>query len=351
MPQKKQMKAKARPAKRRARRSRKAPRQPSASLINGGWAYPKGSSRANSGFPTLQPKIMRNMVTACCALVDPFSEMCRGCKLPDGQNGKSMPFQIRGHVGLVVDSGGYACMQFAPVFPYGILNTASRSSATYTLNADTNTYYVPSVFSNFSNFRVVCGAIKLVVNSSVPNTSGSIILSTLENAIATGGTWTSGSLDALEVFSSALATGKEFIWTTRPVGPRTFQGCLFNSTTNTGGNNAFTSLVVDLYGGTYTSASAATSIDVEYVFNLECQFITTSGSSSAGFGHLTPPDPPPNPRAINHAAEVHRRIPTTHEGNTDSFSKKVEAVAQKVAIGAFEKGGEYLLEGLSAMFI
>lgn len=35
------------------------------------------------------------MVKACCILMNPFDPDCRGCKWPDGQNGKSLPIQIR----------------------------------------------------------------------------------------------------------------------------------------------------------------------------------------------------------------------------------------------------------------
>jgi hypothetical protein len=274
-------------------------------------------------------------MSACCALLNPFDDNCKGCKWPDGNNGRSIPVQVRATTTLTTNAAGYGFIQFTPTVPYGFVGTASVGS-TYTLG-NTGTYTVPTFFSNFAQYRIVCWGIKISVISSVPNTQGKMILSTISAPLATGTTYTSGTMDASSVESVPLSTGREVVWVSKRTGAATFVNAV-NSPGTIEYNN-FTSLIVDVYG----AVPSTVVLDFEYSINLEGILNT----ASSGLSHLAPKDPPANGKLTDAVSKAAEKIPNIVEGGINTFT----AAAEKAAMSAFEKGGEYLLEGLAGMFI
>jgi hypothetical protein len=288
----------------------------------------------------------KGAMSACCTLANPFAASCKGCKLPDGMNGRSLPFQIRGISNYIVDSGGYYFLEIAPFMPYGILTAASRATAVWTLASTWAEYNVPSIFTTYAGlYRIVCAGVKITVVSSVPNTSGTMILSTLDNFINPSNTYTSGTMDAQDVVVVPLATGAEYVWLAKPTGPRIFLNQSTSSATEVVAGPPFTSLIVDISGG----VASLTSISVEYVFNLEMQFTAGSGGLSAGLGHLTPPDPPANTPLIDRVQHTQRVMPHVVKGGVEAISKAVESSAATVFSKLAIKGTDFITSSLEGM--
>jgi len=224
--------------------------------------------------------------------------------------------------------------------PYGQLAVASRSGFQYTMNSTYTSNTVPTIFTtNCYNYRIVCWGIHISVMSPVPNTGGTIVLSTLDQPIPVGGFYTSGTMDATEVAAFSLVSGGSYLWVSKPVGrDRTF----INQSTSTviapNGGVEWTSLFIDLYG----AVASSTTIDIEYVYNIE--FV---GVPASGLSHLSPDDPPASMAAIDKAAEVQRKVPSAHSGMVDDIRARLKAEARKAALRA----GESALEGVANLFV
>jgi len=64
---------------------------------NGGLAFSgMRAAHAGGGQRTMGGSMSKGHIAACCALLNPFNPLCRGMKLPDGLNGRSLPWQIHG---------------------------------------------------------------------------------------------------------------------------------------------------------------------------------------------------------------------------------------------------------------
>jgi len=68
-------------------------------------------------------------------------------------------------------------------------------------------------------------------------------------------------------------------------------------------------------------------------------------------GALAPADPPADRKMIDVVKNVANQLPSVHKGDEESFGAKVEQIAKRTVTSAFEKGGEYLLEGLAGLFV
>jgi len=190
---------------------------------------------------------------------------------------------------------------------------------------------IPSLLtSNANTYRIVCWGVKVTVTSSVPNTQGQAIFSTLENPLAVSSTYSIGLMDAVDVQSLPLATGATFTWISKPCGSdaRTFVGL----NTNTQVSNNWTALLVDASGG---AANGATILTFEYCYNIEFQ-----PTISSGLAHIAPQDPPANQKLIEMTSRASNNMPHVVTGPLDVVREKAKHVATSVAAGAASKALE-----------
>lgn len=317
---------------------RKGKRDPLAArpvpTVNGGWAYARGAR--TRGAPRPPANIMGQMAL-CCSLVNPWDPRCRGCKLPDGNNALSMTTQAKGIISFTGFPAAVYAFNPCPVMSY---TSVVPSGGVATWPALFSSYGFPAIFiNNVLNYRVVCAGIRCTVVSSVPSSQGRIIISHDDATALPAGTRTTGTLDATNVETFPIVAGASWTVLFRRLGPPVFNGIGSTSTTGFSSTSGppFSTIIFDMSG-----MVAATAVDFEYIFNVEYTYNVQSG-----LGHVAIPDPPSNPAAITRASHIAEKVPHVVSGEPNQFT----AVVNKIATSAFEKGGEYLLEGLSALFI
>lgn len=320
-----------------------------------------GNGRFNGGYAvasvprqTVRSANPRNLAMAgkmglhrtCCALSNPFDPGCVGCRFPDGNNGRSLPFQMKWLDGFQVDAGGRLLI--------GYMGAATKCEYQATYNTPTTgkwnfpAAYTGPVFpaiiaANISQYRIVCWGLRVSCTSSVPNTSGQMIISTVNIPTAlSDASRTPGAMDDTEVEVVPLATGATYTWISKRTGPATYQQPATSTVLWPGiGTAPWTSVLIEVTNG----VGNLTNISVEVVMNLEVQFPTNSG-----FGHLAPPDPPPNPTAVAAVSKIDRVRPSVISGPPDAVQAKIESFASKALSYGAEKLSEVALEGVSALF-
>jgi len=299
------------------------------------------SANASSGAGAMRRMSMARTSGAgmACCLANPFHPSCRGMKLPDGQNGRSLPMQVRGQTTLIANANGKGFEQLTGSLPACFLVAASETGGVYTLNATRGAATVPAIFTNFATlYRIVCWGVHITCTSPVTSTGGSLILTTTNSYKAVGSTYTSGVMDGEEVEVVPLATGCSYVWTSRPLGPRVFVPPNTTAGTET---SIFTTLIIDMLG----AVAGATTINIEYVFNIECQ-VTGGTGVAAGLEHLAPKDPPPMPKAIEVAAATSGAKPSVIAGAIDVVGSKIESVVKTKAASFVD---DLFLEGLALL--
>jgi hypothetical protein len=317
--------------------------------LQGGWAYPTAvRSTGTQGFPQMKAPKMGRGIMACCKFANPFDPGCKGCKLPDGQNGRSIPIQVRGVSDYTVGATGNAFISFMGNPSNGQVAVNTVSAGSYTIPTPYQANQVPTVFSgNVGKWRVVCWGVHVTVTSGVTNTSGKMVVNTLESVVPDGGSYKQGMMDGVESEIVPLATGVSFVWIAKRIGPPVWNvGAPLNSVATTQGGdqyNQWTNLVLDIGAATIS----ATTLSVEYVYNLEFQLSGTSGSVGQGLMHLAPIDPPASSAMMDGIQHVQREMPHLITGPLDKVGDVVKQAGMKLA----EQGGDYILESIAALFI
>lgn len=298
--------------------------------VGGGWTVPVG---ARTRAAPLQAAKAAADATMCCGLVNPWHVACFGMKFPDGNNGRSMTSQLKG---LITMTGANVCNSFLPVFPYGYL-TSTYSSPTYSFASTYSEYSVPSIFtSNAVQVRLVCGAIKVAVSSAVTNSQGTLTVARNNTYTALSGTRTSGALDDEYAEVYPVATGATWVIPFKRSALPLFNNISTASLTGVTGSPNYETITLELNGGV-----SGTTLSVEYVFNIEWNY-----TASSGLGHVSTRDPRPQPKAIEAASKALDKMPPVVNSTVDQFGK----LAEKAALSAMQKGGEFLLEGLASLF-
>jgi hypothetical protein len=333
-------------AKRSARRSKRKSKGNNKRMpkntrgVNGGWAYGNARARhASSGLARL-PAQSQAHLAMCCSALNPFDPRCRGMKWPDGFSGQSVPFQIRGRQTFLLSAATTALgigISVNGTLPYSILSTASGATTVYTMNSTYTEVATPAFFASTyaSGYRIVCWGVRINVTSAVPNTSGTMILTTNNSNVATSATYNQGTMEGLDVTAVPIATGKEYIWVSRPVGSSARTYSQLNTSAGTV-VPSWTTLFIDAYGGT---SGTYTQLELEYVYNVEMQLVS-GAANTTGLAHVAPKDPAPNPRAIATVQQATLSLPHVHEGGTDSFAMVAERAVKAASGWAMEAFGE-----------
>jgi len=281
------------------------------------------------------------LMSACCTLLNPFDPGCRGCRWPDGLSMRTMPVQVRGMVAITASTTGNAFVTFDALLPYGIM--AYTVTGAYAPPAAMTTYNCPSVFtSNAKGYRVVCGGIRISCASAATDASGSLILS---EGVQPGWVYPAsrnvGVLDDYNVQVFSIASGFQYTYLFKPLGPRLFAPQSTSVSTGLTSNSAptFATFNIEMVNAKAT----VTSVTCEYVFNLE--FETTTAS---GIAHLAPPETKPAPVATRVIDAALKSLPIAHQGDDTSFTMKVESAVSKAASSLGVRAADWALEGAMA---
>lgn len=279
-----------------------------------------------------QMRVPRNIAGACCAYLNPFDPACDGCKWPDGLNGRSIPITIRARHGIngFIGTSVNNMAIYTASLPYPILTPNTFTApVTYNLNTTMTAITVPGIFSTWCNsYRVVCWGVKVIVSSNMANSQGTMILTTMEDVVGPGGTYTSGNMLGLATESVPITPGTSYTWISKPTGAlaRDFQ----QKNYNTGIVPGWTSLCVDAFGVT-----SLTTIEVEVVYHVEMR-VGVDGSV-AGIAGLAGRDPAPSPAVVSAVGRAQTSMPNHFTGPDDVVKAKVSDFVEK----SLSKGVDY----------
>jgi hypothetical protein len=323
------------------KKSVKQPKQP----VNGGWAVPRGGGiqkKTDSSLlrRTAAPHVHAAHVKQTCSITNPFCPGAKGAKYPDGNNGGSMAFQIRGHYSFTAVSGvsgaptGGNIVVFNPHATYGILLPASFSGSTWTMASTMTQYNNVGLLNSYAQvFRVVSFGVIVRCISTVTNSSGYLVMGTSAPCGVSQNILTNSSqyIDQEEI---PVYAGMEHSWIAKPMGleARTFQP--MNSSSDTQQAN-FNALTLELVSG--TTGSTPTNIDVEYFMNVEFQL-----APSAGLAQLVPKDPAKNPVSIAAQGSVQSNVGSFVKGGVTVAESVINKVAPKAVADVLDGGLGFL---------
>jgi len=290
-------------------------------------------------------------VKHACAVTNPFCSASKGAKFPDGSNGSSIGYQIRGHLamgGNAVVSGGSGgagvigapatgnIVVLTPSGSYGFVNPATFAAGTWTMAA-VQTLYPNAVFftNNAVAYRIVSFGVVLRCISSVTNSQGYVILGTGSGTGVIGSNITSGSSNYMEQEEVPLTAGMEHCWMSRPTGvsARTFTV----PNTIAAVNPNWSCLTVELVG----TAGSTTIVDIEYFMNVEIQL--SPGNTNA---ELVPKDPPANTIATQASRAIVDKTTSFVKGGIASVETQVYNAASSFVSSAFRGGLALLTDGI-----
>jgi hypothetical protein len=313
--------------------------------LNGGWTVPMGGgvktkTTSSAVRKTAAPHVHAAHTKQTCSISNPFCPGAKGAKYPDGLNGSSMPFQIRGHTQLTGASGisgapaGGNIVVLNPHATYGILPAASYSAGSWTM-ASTMTQYsnVGLLTSYAQTARVVSFGAIIRCISSVTNSQGYMVLGTSAPVGVSSGIVSNSSQYANQEEIPVYA-GMEHCWISKPMGAesRTFQG--MNTSSDNWLNN-FDALTIELIGG--NSSGTPTTLDIEYFMNVEFSL-----GASSGLAQVVPKDPTKNPVSTSAASTVHSTIGSFVKGGVTEAEKAINLVAPRAVADVLDGGLGFL---------
>jgi hypothetical protein len=264
-----------------------------------------------------------NLVESICAVTDPFCQMAKGAKWPDGLSEGSLPAQIRGHLPLASLGNGGNLIFLFPAVSTGYLPALSHGvgylmASSYAL-APGNTVVAPYA----QNYRIVSAGV--IIRNVCPalNTGGYMILTRLATVPAVSTTIADGNVYGVETATHALCAGMEVPVTFRPLGSssRAFSPIAGGAVYPASG---FDCVSVELVGCPNTT----TMIDIEFVFNVEF----TLTEANIGLQQFLPVVAPENPMMVKIANQASTTLSSLAHTGVEAFGRAaVSAIGKRVA--------------------
>jgi hypothetical protein len=312
---------------------------------NGGWAVPRGGgvqkkTESSSLARQAAPHVKAAHVKQTCAITNPFCPAAKGSKYPDGNNGGSMAFQIRGHYSFNAVSGisgapsGGNIVVFNPHATYGILAPATFAGSTWTMSATMTQYNNVGLLTTYAQtFRIVSFGVIARCISAVTNSSGYLVMGT-SAPVGVSSAILSNSSQYLDQVEVPIFAGMEHSWIAKPMGleSRVFQG--MNGSSDATLNN-FNAVTIEMVSGTI--GATPTVIDFEYFMNLEFQL-----AASSGLAQLAPKDPGKNPVSTTALSGVQEKVGSFITGGVSSVESAVSKAAAQMVTDVIDGGLSFL---------
>jgi len=266
------------------------------------------------------------MVRQVCSITDPFCPAAKGARFPDGTGGNSIAFQMRGVVNITTgtasgSSTGAAIYVIAPGAYYGLLNGASFSGSTWTMNG-TYAAFTPNslLANNAAKARVVSAGAIVRGTCSMSNAQGQVYMSEAPGTVTFSSGLTQCDFAYPNISVTALTTGFEKSWISKPQGniARQFQSVNANNSYFPG----WTNLVVEVNGGPASIACVA----IEYFINVEFQLQADNSLSQ-----LAPKSTAASPVVIKANSDYQNKQPTIIAGGASVVEKTVASGINSIA--------------------
>lgn len=278
------------------------------------------------------------LVHAVCSVTDPFCEVAKSARFPDGTATKTMGIQSQQYIQLLTNNVGSCAMAVCPAAPYtwtAVPPGAGLTSGTFpTSYAENSSGLASWMAANVQQWRLVSFGIQVTPMSNPMNLSGTIIMqeaadqAMLGTSYNTAITSTTSFGSSSEVSIMPFAANKPMSWIARPGGPssRTFQ----NVGTATSDSSYDWSRVWVFINGAQASSYVAL---VRIVANYEC--VLTPGLITS---QLATRAPPQNGAVTAATQAVYASVGGITNGAASEVERRVKTAASSVLQGF----GQYL---------
>jgi len=272
---------------------------------------------------------------AVCGQTDPFCSHALGARIPDGNAGRSLAYQVRGSILVGTNAAGVGGVCFLPYFPY-MVSAATGTTGTITWNNTTQNVTASTAFaSSISYYRIVSWGVKIGSILAATNNSGFV---TVASASSIPTTTTVPDMEFDDAIMSPLNSFKGVTWISKRLSDYNLYYSV-NSSTNTFPLpfNTYTGCVVQLTGPSSTNNCLL----CELVMNLE--FTPLADTASA---LLAVKGPVKNDAVLTGASHVQSVIKSAAVDGVEEVGKTIENLVMKSPLGMIATIGTDLLKAL-----
>jgi hypothetical protein len=266
-----------------------------------------------------------------CSVTDPFCKGARMSKWPDGNNGASLAYQIRGHYPITnITAAAGNLVYVSGSLPYSFLVATSYAAGSYTMNSAFSTPSGSAPFISYAGtYRVTSYGI--VIRNLLPaqTAQGYVTISKQGVMPSTGAVIASGDLFGSEVETHPLSAGFEV----SVIGKPQAQARLFlNQDTTTTKNLGWDIIKVEIAGSV---ASATQTVDIEFFYNVEF----TLNATNVGLHQFIPPAPVTSTKLAEAADATIGKLGSIATGGVEVVGSKVlsavSTAVENIASDAF----------------
>jgi hypothetical protein len=277
-----------------------------------------------------------NYHSAVCSQVDPFCSSALGARIPDGNAGRSIAYQMRGSFTVGIGASGLGGALVIPYYPYIYQTVAPATGTSLTWSS---TYVAPAAATAFSSavgmWRIVSWGVKVGSILNATNNNGFAVVASASSLNSTTGTVPDMEFDDARMFS--LNTFKGTTWLSKRLSNYGLYNALNNATNGFPAvYDNYTAFVLQLQG---TAATAA--VLCEVVMNLE--FTPLQDSASA---LLAAKGPVKNDAVLTGASHVQAKVPATFMKDVDEVGSAIEGIVKSSPLGMIAQVGSDLLKAL-----
>lgn len=276
-----------------------------------------------------------NYHAAVCGQVDPFCSHALGARIPDGNAGRSIAYQVRGSFTIGTGAGSVGGALVLPFFPY-TYQTATPAGSTITWGGTQSAFPAASAFTSLvGQFRLVSWGIKIGSILNATNNGGYVIVASASQLNTTV------TVPDMEFDDARMFPLNTFAGTTW------FSKRLSNYALYLGGNNNtltlpqsldnYTACVIQVQGTASTPASVLCEVVVNY------EFTPVQDSASA---LLAAKGPVKNDAVLTGASHVQTHIPATIMKSVDDAGSVIADVVKSSPLGMIATIGSDLLKAL-----
>lgn len=259
-----------------------------------------------------------------CSITDPFCIHARAARRPDGLSQNTIPYTVRGMVGVTTDSNGNAYVVVTPNFGRYWGAQASWVSGT-------STFDLPAVWSatasnaflstNAAEIRIVSAGCVVTNIASMTTCQGTLHTGVLAYSVPSQ-QCPLLNLNNSEDFVKPMTAGMQQSFIFKPLGTDAHAFRKVSDITNSAAYFDWTSVFIEISGGAINTPT----LTIEYVFNIEIQ-LTQAGVSTTGLASAISNAKPANQIALTAQNTVHSTIPSMIAGGVEAVEKKISAAA------------------------
>jgi len=270
----------------------------------------------------LEPARKKNIHEGICSITDPFCYHAKNAKLPDGQGGGTLAFQVRAHYSPGGITGATGSITYCGAnLPYGFLDATSYAAGNFTmLSVYSNVGGNVANFSAYAQmFRIVSWGI--IVRNTLPalTAQGMITISKMSSMPPVSSVEAAMQETGSELTSYPICAGTEISVIGKPSGGSSKMFTAQNTTTTLPGVG-WDVIKVEVSN----TGVAATTIDIEFYYNVEIQL----KEANVGLHQFIRPDAPSAPQTIAASTTVMSKMGSIIEGGAARAGKVVLSHAE-----------------------